>query len=57
VVGDVEGYLHILDATDGRLIGRSRVAKKSIFSDIVSSDNTIVVQAADGTVAALRSQQ
>ncbi len=57
LVGDVEGYLHILDATDGRLIGRSRVAKKSIFSDIVSSDNTIVVQAADGTVAALRSQQ
>jgi len=57
LVGDVEGYLHILDATDGRLVGRSRVAKKSIFSDIVSSDNTIVVQAADGTVAALRSPQ
>jgi len=57
LVGDVEGYLHILDASDGRLIGRSRVAKKSIFSEIISSDETIIVQAADGTVAALRSAQ
>lgn len=57
LVGDVEGYLHILDAADGRLIGRSRVAKNAIFSDIASSDNTIVIQAADGTVAALRSAQ
>jgi len=57
LVGDLDGYLHILDAADGRLIGRSRVAKKSIFSEIISSEDTIVVQAADGTVAALRSQQ
>jgi len=57
LVGDLEGYLHILDTEDGRLIGRSRVAKKSIFPEIISSENTIVVQAADGTVAALRAQQ
>jgi len=54
LVGDLDGYLHVLDAADGRLTGRSRVAKKSIFSEIISSEDTIVVQAADGTVAALR---
>jgi len=54
LVGDLEGYVHILDAQDGRLIGRSRVAKKSIFPVIPTSENTVVVQAADGTVAALR---
>lgn len=62
LVGDLEGYVHVLDATDGRLLGRSRVAKKSIFSEIILSENTvdgsveraIVVQSADGNVAQLR---
>lgn len=57
LVGDLEGYLHILSATDGRLIGRSRVAKKSIFPEFISTEDTVVVQSADGTVAALRPQQ
>lgn len=56
VVGDVEGYLHIINSTDGRLIGRNRVAKKSIFPEIPLLNNTLLVQAADGTVAALRAQ-
>ena len=56
VVGDFEGYLHIISSTDGRLIGRTRVAKKSIFPEIPLQNNTLLVQAADGTVAALRAQ-
>lgn len=56
VVGDVEGYLHTIDTTDGRLIGRTRVAKKSIFQELPLQENTLLVQAADGTVAALRTQ-
>ncbi len=57
LVGDLEGYLHTLSADDGRLVGRSRVAKKSVFPEISSAENTIIVQAADGTVAALRPKQ
>ena len=56
VVGDLEGYLHTIDVADGRLIGRTRVAKKSIFPEIPLQENTLLVQAADGTVAALRAQ-
>lgn len=56
VVGDVEGYLHTIDSSDGRLIGRMRVAKKSIFPEIPLQENILLVQAADGTVAALRAQ-
>lgn len=54
VVGDIEGYLHIINSADGRLIGRKRVAKKSIFPEIPLQNNTLLVQAADGVVAALR---
>lgn len=56
VIGDGQGYLHIINSTDGRLIGRSRVARKSIFPEILLQNNTLLVQAADGTVAALRAQ-
>ncbi len=56
LVGDLEGYLHILSTDDGRLVGRSRVAKSAIFPQFSSIDDTIVLQAADGTVAALRHQ-
>lgn len=56
VVGDVEGYLHTIDTTDGRLIGRTRVAKKPIYPELPLQENTLLVQAADGTVAALRAQ-
>ena len=57
LVGDLEGYLHILNAEDGRLVGRSRVAKRSIFPHIASDEDLIVVQSSDGTVAALQPQQ
>lgn len=56
VVGDVEGYLHTVSSADGRLIGRTRVAKQSIFPEITRLNNTLLVQSADGTVAALRPQ-
>lgn len=57
LVGDLEGYLHILNSDDGRVVGRSRVAKRPIFPHISLNNDTVVVQAADGTVAALRHQQ
>jgi len=57
LVGDLEGYVHILSAADGRLVGRTRVAKKPIFPEFSSTENSVIVQAADGTVAALSAKQ
>jgi len=56
LVGDLEGYLHIINTDDGRLVGRTRVGKRRIFPHITTVDDTVFVQSADGTVAALRPQ-
>jgi len=57
VVGDLQGFLHIVSTSDGRLIGRTRVGRRSIAHELPLHDNTLLVQSADGTVAALRAQQ
>lgn len=57
VIGDLEGYLHTINFSDGRIIGRSRVAKSAIFPEIVPTDTAIFVQSQDGTIAALRLPQ
>ncbi len=56
LVGDFEGYLHILSADDGRLIGRTRIARDPIFQEIIAIDDVVYVQSADGTLAALKQQ-
>ncbi len=53
LVGDLEGYVHIINAEDGRLIGRNKVARKAIFPEIIPTEERIFVQAEDGTVTAL----
>ena len=54
VVGDIEGYVHVLSVTDGSIIGRSRVSDAAISSRPQLLDNTLYVQAGDGVIAALR---
>lgn len=54
VVGDLEGWLHLIDRNDGRLLGRVRVAKASINHTPVVANGVVYVYAADGTLAALR---
>lgn len=54
IVGDVEGYLHIINSTNGRLVGRRRIAEKLIYPDIPLQEDTLLVQSADGTIAAIR---
>ena len=53
VVGDLEGYVHILNSADGRLIGRTRIGKKALFPEIVLAEKNLFIQSSDGTVAAL----
>ena len=54
VVGDVEGYLHVLSMSDGSVIGRSRVSDAAIRSRPQLLDSTLYVQTGDGVIAALR---
>lgn len=54
VVGDVEGYIHVLDIDNGALIGRKRVSKEAVTARPISSDSVTYVQSVDGVVTALR---
>jgi len=54
VVGDSQGWLHWVARRDGRLLGRERIAKTRIGATPVVAGGVVLVQADDGTVAALR---
>lgn len=56
VVGDVEGYLHVLRKEDGSLVGRQRIDSSPILADIQRAGGDVVVQTQDGTVSAVRVQ-
>jgi outer membrane protein assembly factor BamB len=53
VVGDLEGYLHVVSQGDGRLVGRTRMTKKGpIFARPVADAGRLFVYGNDGTLAA-----
>ncbi len=52
VVGDLEGYLHWLDADDGHFVARERIASRHIGNAPLVVGNNVYAQADDGTVAA-----
>lgn len=52
VVGDLDGYLHWLDVTDGHFLARVRVAKERITSTPLVVGLNLLVQSDDGTLAA-----
>lgn len=54
VVGDFQGYLHWLDANDGRFVARARAAGERITGAPLVVGDTVFVQGEDGTVAAYR---
>ncbi|MDD5321402.1 MAG: outer membrane protein assembly factor BamB [Methylococcales bacterium] len=56
VVGDFEGYVHWLSTSDGRQLGRIKVADSAIDAKPAVVDNTVYVYAKDGTLTALRTQ-
>ncbi|EXJ14646.1 outer membrane protein assembly factor BamB [Imhoffiella purpurea] len=53
-VGDLDGYLHLLDTRDGRLVGRIRITKSGITARPLLADGRLYVYAEDGTITALR---
>ena len=54
IVGDVEGYVHVLDADDGTALGRARPASEPIAARPLRVDDTMYVLATDGTLTAYR---
>lgn len=54
VVGDTEGYLHVLSPVDGRFVGRDRVNSSGITAPMVTDGKTLYVLANNGKVVAYR---
>ena len=53
VVGDLDGYLHVVAQGDGRLVGRTRMTRKGpIFARPTVDAGRLFVYANDGTLAA-----
>ena len=53
-VGDLDGYVHLIAQKDGRLVGRTRIARKgAINTRPVVAGNRLVVYANDGTLAVM----
>jgi len=53
VVGDFEGYLHVLSHTSGELVSRHRLSDAAVRAAPVVRDNTLYAQASDGTLRSL----
>ncbi len=53
LVGDLEGYVHLLARSDGRILGRQRVAKGGIQAQPLVAGGRVFVLGADGTLVAL----
>ncbi|WHI48491.1 outer membrane protein assembly factor BamB [Microbulbifer sp. EKSA008] len=54
VVGDLEGYLHVLDPNSGQFIGREQVDGDAIRIPILVDGDLIFVLSDDGKLSALR---
>lgn len=48
VVSDLDGYLHILSTSNGELIGRQRLSKKSITAKPIAQAQSVYIQSTDG---------
>lgn len=53
VLGDFEGYLHLLDTRDGRVVGRDRVDRSGISVRPITDYRRLYVLANDGRLEAL----
>ena len=54
VVGDLDGFVHVLDSNDGKIVGRTRLSKHAIQAAPVVVNDTAYIEDIDGAVAAWR---
>ena len=53
VVGDADGYIHVLAASDGRLLGREKIDGKGVGSPMRDADGLLYVLGNGGKLAVL----
>ena len=54
VVGDDQGYLHVMAQSDGRFVGRRKLDGKGLRSDMTVSDGTLYVLGNSGSLYAVK---
>ena len=52
VVGDFQGYLHVIAQSDGRFVGRRKVDGKGLYSTAVTNGNLVYLLGQSGTLSA-----
>lgn len=52
VVGDLDGYIHILDGEDGHTLARTRMGKSNFFSAPLNTGSMLIAYNKDGTLTA-----
>ena len=52
-VGDEEGYLHLIAQRDGRLMGRRKIDRSGVRSNVVVSDGVLYVLSNSGSLQAI----
>ena len=52
-MGDVQGYLHLLSAENGEIVGRLRTGVGAIAGRPVVREDSVFVQGRDGRIAAV----
>ncbi len=55
VVGDLEGYLHWMDKSNGQFVARTQVSKNPILAPPVAVEDIIYAYSSDGTLGAYTS--
>lgn len=55
-VADAEGYLHLLDPTDGHFVGRTKIDGSGVSAPLISVGNSLIVQSNNGAVSAYKLQ-
>ena len=53
MVGDFDGYLHFIDLSDGKIVGRILIDNDGLYSRPVVADGKLYVQGRSGKVAAI----
>ncbi|RKZ70842.1 MAG: outer membrane protein assembly factor BamB [Gammaproteobacteria bacterium] len=56
VVGDLEGYLHWMDKSNGQFVARTRVSKDPLLAPPVAFEEIVYAYSSDGTLSAHISQ-
>lgn len=55
-VGDLEGYIHWMDKSNGHFVARTRVSKGPILAPPVAVEDIVYAYSSDGTLSAYTSQ-